>query len=106
MSGANGLLVDLSVDVAEVIDDEDGIAEVVDIINDTDDEVACLAVRLGSPPIRFRGYRRGRELGRGATGKVFVCHRKCCGIGFAVKAMDLRRVQLSSNAELEHTALC
>lgn len=85
-------------------DSEEDVTAIVDVIADSDEGV--VKIRSGAPPLRFRGYRRGRELGRGASGKVFVCHRKGHGSGFAVKAVDLRRIQLSSNAEREQTALC
>lgn len=86
-------------------DSEDDIAEVVDVINDSGDEHVT-RVRSGVPPLRFHGYRRGRELGRGASGKVFLCSRKGDAGGFAVKAVDLRRLQLHSNSERERKSLC
>ncbi|CAK0909717.1 unnamed protein product, partial [Prorocentrum cordatum] len=88
--------------VVDVIaDSEDDIHEVVDVSSDEDG----VQVRAGAPPVRFHGYRRGRELGRGATGKVFVCSKKGCAGGLAVKTVDLRRMQLSANAQRELTSL-
>lgn len=91
----------------EVVDvsanSEDGVAEVVDITVGSEDDVA--EVPAGGPPLLFHGYRRGRELGRGASGQVFVCRRKGSATGFAVKAVNLQRVRLSSNAEREQKKL-
>lgn len=86
--------------------EEDDIAGVVDVISDSGDDAEGLRVRSGAPPLRFHGYRRGRELGQGSSGKVFVCSKKGCSGAFAAKAVDLRRMQMSSNVEREHTALC
>jgi len=87
-------------------DSEDDIADVVDVISDSGDEGGAPRVRSGAPPARFHGYRRGRELGQGSSGRVYVCTRKGCTGAFAAKAVDLRRMQMSSNAEREQTALC
>lgn len=81
---------------------EEDLAEVVDV--SSDDEGACSA-HPGLLPLQFRGYRRGRELGRGASGKVFSCSRIGCSGRLAVKAIDLRRMHLSVNAERERTLL-
>lgn len=86
--------------------EEDDIAGVVDVISDSGDDDEGLRVRSGAPPLRFHGYRRGRELGQGSSGKVFVCSKKGGSSAFAAKAVDLRRMQMSSNVEREHTALC
>eukprot|EP00913_Durusdinium_trenchii_P022441 g21079.t1 len=62
--------------------------------------------RQAGAPLYFHGYRRGRELGRGASGQVFLCHKKGTeGGGFAVKAVDLRRLHLQPNAEREEKKL-
>ena len=37
---------------------------------------AASQVKQGAPPQYFHGYRRGRELGRGASGQVFVCNKR------------------------------
>jgi len=102
-------VVDVTEDSVDVTDDaDDGIAEVINVIGDSDDDSEGFSAprRTDSPPTRFYGYRRGRELGRGASGKVFVCNKKGSPRGFAVKAIDLRRLQLSPNVEKERTALC
>eukprot|EP00971_Amphidinium_carterae_P236096 4685457-Amphidinium_carterae.1 len=86
------------VDVSTDTDSE--VAEVVDITAvDSEDEMHSAAEN--QPPRRFHGYRRGRELGRGATGQVFVCHKKGCAGGFAVKTVNMRGLQLRPNAEKE-----
>mmetsp|Transcript_120814 Transcript_120814/g.352914 ORF Transcript_120814/g.352914 Transcript_120814/m.352914 type:complete len:770 (-) Transcript_120814:157-2466(-) len=90
------------VDVTQ--DSGDDVAEVVDISGDSDDGIAEEAP-LGAPPYRFRGYRRGRELGRGASGQVFICKRRGCRSGFAVKAVDLRKMRLSPHVEREQKKL-
>jgi len=85
------------VDVSTDTDSE--IAEVVDITAvDSEDEIPQAPAE--PPPQRFHGYRRGRELGRGATGQVFICHKKGCAGGFAVKTVNMRRLQLRPNAEI------
>eukprot|EP00927_Polykrikos_kofoidii_P039437 TRINITY_DN33828_c0_g1_i1.p1 TRINITY_DN33828_c0_g1~~TRINITY_DN33828_c0_g1_i1.p1 ORF type:complete len:483 (-),score=87.16 TRINITY_DN33828_c0_g1_i1:220-1578(-) len=66
-------------------------------------------------PLRFRGYDLGKELGRGAFGRVYACLgpvSKSAGVSrtgsaeegglrqrqcFAAKAIDLRRLRLSTN---------
>lgn len=86
-------------------DSDDYVTEVVDVTGGSDDE-DLVEVKAGQPPVFFHGYRRGRELGRGASGQVFVCHKKGSeGGGFAVKAVDLRRLQLQPNAEREEKKL-
>lgn len=85
-------------------DSEDEGAQVVNV--SSEEEGDEFQVRSDAPPLRFRGYRRGQELGSGASGKVFLCHRKECAGGYAVKAVDLRRLQLSPNSEREYTSLC
>jgi len=87
-------------------DDKIGVVEVT--VDDSEDDDIPEVVEKNfesAPPQRFRGYRRGRELGRGASGQVFVCKRKGCPSGFAVKAVSLRRMRLSSNAEREQKKL-
>ncbi|CAK8985151.1 Calcium-dependent protein kinase 7 (Calmodulin-domain protein kinase CDPK isoform 7) [Durusdinium trenchii] len=68
-------------------------------------EASEIQIKAGAP-LYFHGYRRGRELGRGASGQVFLCHKKGTeGGGFAVKAVDLRRLHLQPNAEREEKKL-
>jgi serine/threonine protein kinase len=57
-----------------------------------------------TPPIRFHQYRRGRELGSGASGQVYACSHRMGG-DFAVKTIDLRRMRLSATAERERKKL-
>lgn len=84
------------------------VAEVVDVASsDGDGDVTEVRLPRDVPPLRFRGYRRGRELGRGVSGHVFVCN---CGgranrKGFAVKVVNLKRLQLRPNAEREKEKL-
>ena len=87
-------------------DSDDYVTEVVDVTGGSDEE-DLVEVKAGAPPRYFHGYRRGRELGRGASGQVFVCHKKgaTTGGGFAVKAVDLRRLHLQPNAEREEKKL-
>ncbi|CAJ1356224.1 unnamed protein product [Effrenium voratum] len=86
-------------------DSDDLVTEVVDVTGGSDDE-DLVEVKQGAPPQYFHGYRRGRELGRGASGQVFVCNKKGTqGGGFAVKAVDLRRLHLQPNAEREEKKL-
>lgn len=85
-------------------DSGDEVAEVVDVTGDSEGDVAEEAPS-GSPPLRFHGYRRCRELGRGASGQVFLCKRRGCTAGFAVKAVDLRRVRLSPHVDREQKKL-
>lgn len=82
------------------------ILDIVDITVDSDSEDDIAEVPAGAPPLCFGGYRRGRELGRGASGQVFVCHRKGCASGYAVKTVSLRRLSLSPNPEREQKRLC
>eukprot|EP00931_Biecheleriopsis_adriatica_P039178 TRINITY_DN22416_c0_g1_i2.p1 TRINITY_DN22416_c0_g1~~TRINITY_DN22416_c0_g1_i2.p1 ORF type:complete len:702 (+),score=160.23 TRINITY_DN22416_c0_g1_i2:85-2190(+) len=87
-------------------DSDDYVTEVVDVTGGSDEEQDLVEVKAGAPPVLFHGYRRGRELGRGASGQVFVCHKKGTeGGGFAVKAVDLRRLHLQPNAEREEKKL-
>jgi len=87
-------------------DSDDYVTEVVDVTGGSDDEQDLVEVKAGAPPVFFHGYRRGRELGRGASGQVFVCNKKGTeGGGFAVKAVDLRRLHLQPNAEREEKKL-
>jgi len=98
--------VDACMDVtADSGEDEDGVTEVVDVIVDSDDDMATSEAPSGGPPVRFHGYHRGRELGRGVSGQVFVAGKPGCASGFAVKAVDLRRIRLSPNAEREQKKL-
>jgi len=84
------------------------VAEIVDVASsDEDGDVTEVRTPRDVPPLRFRGYRRGRELGRGVSGQVFVCN---CGgranrKGFAVKVVNLKRLQLRPNAEREEEKL-
>lgn len=57
-------------------------------------------------PGTFGGYLRGRELGRGSSGVVFMCERQQLRSNgtawqFAAKAIDLRRMRLSAKAGRE-----
>lgn len=81
------------------VDSGNDVSEVVDITDDSEDDIT--EVRAGDPPLWFSGYRRGRELGRGRSGQVFVCSRKGCSNGFAVKTVNLERLKLSADAERE-----
>eukprot|EP00403_Amphidinium_massartii_P007666 CAMPEP_0178384274 /NCGR_PEP_ID=MMETSP0689_2-20121128/7431_1 /TAXON_ID=160604 /ORGANISM="Amphidinium massartii, Strain CS-259" /LENGTH=769 /DNA_ID=CAMNT_0020004517 /DNA_START=114 /DNA_END=2420 /DNA_ORIENTATION=- len=101
-------VVDVTVDAVDVTaeDSGDDVTEVVDVIVDSDDDDAKMdSVPTGGPPVRFHGYHRGRELGRGVSGQVFVASKPGCASGFAVKAVDLRRIRLSPNAEREQKKL-
>eukprot|EP00930_Biecheleria_cincta_P076442 TRINITY_DN63668_c0_g1_i1.p1 TRINITY_DN63668_c0_g1~~TRINITY_DN63668_c0_g1_i1.p1 ORF type:complete len:543 (-),score=100.62 TRINITY_DN63668_c0_g1_i1:118-1746(-) len=57
------------------------------------------------PPLRFRGYRRGPELGSGASAKVYVCSKASSVDRLAVKAIDLQRLRLSKNPARQCTLL-
>lgn len=90
------------------VESDDLVTEVVDVTGGSDDE-DLVEVNKAGPPLYFHGYRRGRELGRGASGQVFVCHKKgdtsSSGGGYAVKVVDLRRLHLQPNAEREEKKL-
>ena len=89
------------------VESDDLVTEVVDVTGGSDDE-DLVEVNKAGPPVYFHGYRRGRELGRGASGQVFVCYRRGeqqLGGGFAVKVVDLRRLHLLPNAEREEKKL-
>jgi len=98
MTGVVDVTLDSGSEVAEVVDISDAEGD------DGEGGVSEISTG-GEPPTLFRGYRRGQELGRGASGKVFVCSRKQSATGFAVKIVDLRRIELSSNAEREQKKL-
>ena len=53
-----------------------------------------MAITDGRLPLTFGGYERTAFLGRGASGSVFECVRQATGDRFAVKAVDLRRLQV------------
>ncbi|CAJ1338578.1 unnamed protein product [Effrenium voratum] len=90
----------------DVIPDSDSdVAEVVDITVDSEDEVAEVNLSA-SPPLSFHGYRRGRELGQGGSSQVFVCSKAGSQVGFAAKAVNLRRLQMSPDVEREWKKLC
>lgn len=55
----------------------------------------------GGIPQQFGDYTLGEELGRGAYGRVFVCHKAGTDERFAAKTFDLRRLQLSANLDRE-----
>ncbi|CAK9047220.1 Cell cycle serine/threonine-protein kinase CDC5/MSD2 [Durusdinium trenchii] len=95
-----------SVDV--IADSDSDVAEVVDITVDSDDadEVAEVNLPAGVPPLSFHGYRRGRELGQGGSSQVFVCSKTGSQVGFAAKAVNLRRLQMSPDVEREWKKLC
>lgn len=92
---------------AGVIDvTEDSGSEAMEIVDISDaDDGGVSEVSHGAPPLWFRGYRRGQELGRGSSGKVFMCSRKGRAGGFAVKVVDLRRIEMSPFAEREQKKL-
>jgi len=94
------------VDVATDSDDSVAGVEVVDLDAESDDDFTVIGDNSAGVPLRFHGYRRGRELGRGASGQVFVCCRRGDPTSYAVKAIDLRRLQLHANAERERKKLC
>jgi len=52
-------------------------------------------------PLRFGCYSRGEELGRGASGCVFVCREDQTGEQYAAKAFNLHHLQLSANIDRE-----
>jgi serine/threonine protein kinase len=52
-------------------------------------------------PETFGDYVRGRELGRGASGTVFTCERPKVRGTYAAKAIDLRRLRMSAQADRE-----
>nr|ABI14257.1 serine/threonine protein kinase [Pfiesteria piscicida] len=80
-----------------------GDGEVVELSSDED--VAPLAplwgpvVCPGAPPLRFRSYQRGRELGSGGFGRVFLCSQEGSAGQFAVKTVDLRRLKLRADGK-------
>lgn len=88
-------------------------SDVAEIVAISDSESDCGEVRVYGttggatvPPLVFRGYRRGQELGRGSSGKVYVCRsRKSSASGFAVKIVDLRRIEMSPDADREQKKL-
>mmetsp|Transcript_115887 Transcript_115887/g.368468 ORF Transcript_115887/g.368468 Transcript_115887/m.368468 type:complete len:655 (-) Transcript_115887:3-1967(-) len=94
-------------DMAGVVDvTADSGSDVAEIVDVSDAESGGVAeVSTGAPPLWFKGYRRGQELGRGSSGKVFMCSRKSCAGGFAVKIIDLRRIEMSPYAEREQKKL-
>jgi len=99
MTGVVDVTADSGSDVAEVVDISDG---------ESGGDIGCIsevASAPGVPPVWFRGYRRGQELGRGSSGKVFLCNRKSSPTGFAVKIIDLRRIEMSPYAEREQKKL-
>lgn len=51
------------------------------------------------PPINFGCYSLGEELGRGASGSVFLCQKRGSCEKYAAKAFDLRRLQLSADID-------
>eukprot|EP00438_Fugacium_kawagutii_P003355 Skav228236 [mRNA] locus=scaffold3112:67638:68672:+ [translate_table: standard] len=94
-----------SVDV--IADSDSDVAEVVDVVeSDGEDEVAEVNLAAGAPPLTFHGYRRGRELGQGGSSQVFVCSKPGSQVGFAAKAVNLRRLQMSPDVEREWKKLC
>jgi len=80
-------------------------ARIVDVTGESGDDDVAEEVPAGGPPLRFHGYRRGRELGRGASGQVFLCKKRGYPGGFAVKAVDLRKLRLSLHVEREQKKL-
>lgn len=94
-----------SVDV--IADSDSDVAEVVDVVeSDGGDEVAEVNLPAGAPPLSFHGYRRGRELGQGGSSQVFVCSKAGSQVGFAAKAVNLRRLHMSPDVEREWKKLC
>mmetsp|Transcript_85547 Transcript_85547/g.149122 ORF Transcript_85547/g.149122 Transcript_85547/m.149122 type:complete len:492 (-) Transcript_85547:15-1490(-) len=51
------------------------------------------------PPMNFGCYSLGEELGRGASGSVFLCQKRGSCEKYAAKAFDLRRLQLSADID-------
>ncbi|CAK0839418.1 unnamed protein product, partial [Prorocentrum cordatum] len=52
------------------------------------------------PPAEFGEYGLGREIGRGASGRVYECRRRPGGgEALAVKALHLRGMKLSPHGE-------
>jgi len=84
-------------------DSDEDVKEIAHIIDDSEDDI--VEVPAGGPPLWFHGYRRGRELGRGASGQVFLCRKQGVSSGFAVKTVDLRRIRLRQDPEREHRKL-
>eukprot|EP00419_Tripos_fusus_P083682 CAMPEP_0172936012 /NCGR_PEP_ID=MMETSP1075-20121228/221803_1 /TAXON_ID=2916 /ORGANISM="Ceratium fusus, Strain PA161109" /LENGTH=577 /DNA_ID=CAMNT_0013797379 /DNA_START=150 /DNA_END=1880 /DNA_ORIENTATION=- len=84
-------------------DSDEDVKEIAHIIDDSEDDI--VEVPAGGPPLWFHGYRRGRELGRGASGQVFLCRKQGVSSGFAVKLVDLRRIRLRQDPEREHRKL-
>lgn len=84
-------------------DSDEDVKEIAHIIDDSEDDI--VEVPAGGPPLWFHGYRRGRELGRGASGQVFLCRKQGESSGFAVKTVDLRRIRLRHDPEREHRKL-
>eukprot|EP00927_Polykrikos_kofoidii_P022463 TRINITY_DN2094_c2_g1_i4.p1 TRINITY_DN2094_c2_g1~~TRINITY_DN2094_c2_g1_i4.p1 ORF type:complete len:787 (+),score=146.27 TRINITY_DN2094_c2_g1_i4:166-2526(+) len=103
----SGEVVDVTADSDDGSPVKQGVVDVTVDVESENDDIAEVIERnsSNSPPLVFRGYRRGRELGRGASGYVFVCKRKGHACGFAVKAIDLRRTRLSPNEEREQKKL-
>jgi len=86
----------------DVIPDSDSdVAEIVDVVDSEDEDEVAEVNPSGSPPLSFHGYRRGRELGQGGSSQVFVCSKAGCQIGFAAKAVNLRRLRMSPDVERE-----
>lgn len=58
------------------------------------------------PPEEFGEYRLGREIGRGASGRVYECRRRPGGgEALAVKALHLRGMKLDRHGERAKTRL-
>jgi len=85
------------------VDSDEDVKEIAHIIDDSEDDI--VEVPAGGPPLWFHGYRRGRELGRGASGQVFLCRKHGVSSGFAVKTVDLKRIRLRQDPEREHRKL-
>ncbi|CAE7467325.1 CDC5 [Symbiodinium natans] len=86
----------------DVIPDSDSdVAEIVDVLDSDDEDDVAEVNPSGAPPLSFHGYRRGRELGQGGSSQVFVCSKVGCQVGFAAKAVNLRRLRMSPDVERE-----
>ncbi|CAE7247373.1 unc-43, partial [Symbiodinium pilosum] len=90
-----------AVDVRDSDSDVAEIVGVVELVDSADEDDVAEVNSPNSPPLSFHGYRRGRKLGQGGSSQVFVCSKAGCQVGFAVKAVNLRRLRMSPDVERE-----